>query len=269
MATHTPRIDKSLLASRFGSRVGSYDAVTPVQAEMANRLVSLALDHFKSRPVSRILELGCGTGRMTHHLTTAFPKARITALDISDDMIRFAKSRNPSVNYIVADAEAFLRDTPNRYDLIISNAAMQWFEDADAALNNAYNQLTPGGLITVSTFGDRTFNELNQAFRHAYAAAGTPAVPHAVPMRTSENWRNAFPEAELSEQIQVRHFPDVRRFLRSVQEAGAVNSMSGRHFLGRRVLDEMIQYYTAHYADATAGHISATYHVIYLKYCKK
>lgn len=269
MSTRSLRIDKTLLANRFGSRVSTYDAVTPVQAEMAKMLVGQALDHFTSQQPLRILELGCGTGRMTCQLATVFPEAQITALDISADMIRFAKTRNLRVEYVVADAETYLRDTTDTYDLIISNAVMQWFEDADRALANAYKKLAFQGQIIVSTFGDQTFNELNHSFTHAYAITGQPMTTHTVPMRTVEEWRRRLPEAIISQEILSRSFADVRSFLRSVQEAGAVNSMSERHFLSPQVLREMMIYYTSHFSNLATGHIKATYHVIYLKNIKK
>jgi len=269
MTTPSPRIDKTLLANRFGSRVSTYDSATPVQAKMAKQLVNQARDYFDSGLPLRILELGCGTGRMTIQLATAFPDAKITALDISVEMIKFAKTHNFGVDFVVADAEVFLRVTADTYDLIISNAVIQWFEDADTAIVDAYNKLSIRGLIMLSTFGDQTFTELNQAFRQAYFITGQGMVPHTVPMRTLEEWRGIMSAADISEELQVRHFPDVRQFLGSVQEAGAVNSLFGQHFLNRNVLREMIQYYSMHFSDVSTGYINATYHVIYLKWIKK
>ena len=265
MTTQTPRINKTLLANRFGSRVDTYDEATPVQSEMAEALVRQVRSHFSSHEELRILELGCGTGRMTCQLAAAFPEAEITALDISVEMIQFAQTRCASVNYVVMDAEAFLRDAGDMYDLIISNAVIQWFEDVDTALTKAYNMLAPKGLIMVSTFGDQTFNELSQAFSYAYAMASRPEAPHIVTMRTVDEWRRTLPDADVSQHFFIRSFPDVRQFLRSVQEAGAVNSMSGRYFLCRNVLREMNYYYTVHFSDLSTGHVNATYHVVYIK----
>lgn len=266
--TAPPRIDKTRLATRFGNRADTYDQVTPVQAEMAKMLVREAGDHFSSHPITRILELGCGTGRMSRELALAFPEAEITALDISADMINFARAREPSIFYIVGDAEAFIQDAENSYDLIISNAAVQWFEDVDKTLTKAYDLLTPQGLLLVSTFGEQTFQELQQAFEYAYTVVDRPKIRHVVAMRTLGEWCRKLPEAKISEHALVRCFPSVRQFLRSVQEAGAVNSMSGRHVLYRDVLREMSRYYTAQFSDLSTGHINATYHALYIKYCK-
>lgn len=269
MTTVPPKIDKALLANRFGSRVDTYDAVTPVQAQMATYLVEQAQNYFMTRQPKRILELGCGTGRMTQRLTSAFPAAEIIAVDISEHMVARAKMRNPEGHFQVADAEFFLQQTSDCFDLIISNAVIQWFEDVDTALNRAYDKLAGRGLMLVSTFGDQTFTELNQAFRYAYTIIGQARMLHTVPMRNTDDWRRAFPQAVISQQLQVRSFVDVRAFLRSVQQAGAVNSLSGSHFLSRQVLRDMMQFYTRHFSDVFTGNVNATYHLVYLQLTKQ
>ena len=269
MTSAPPKIDKTLLASRFGSRVATYDEVTPVQAAMARYLVGEAQIHFMNQQPKRILELGCGTGRMTQQLLATFPEAEIIAVDISAAMIERARTCNPDGCFLVADAEIFLQQTVDYYDLIISNAAIQWFEQIDVSLNRAYERLNEPGLLLVSTFGDQTFTELNQAFRYAYAMTGQENGLHTVPMRNANEWRQAFPQAAISQQLQVRSFKDVRAFLRSVQQAGAVNSLTGPHFLSRRILREMMQFYAQQFADALTGNVNATYHLVYLQMTKR
>ena len=44
-------------------------------------------------PMRNIIELGCGAGRVTRLLAENYPGVRITALDLSPDMIALAKSR--------------------------------------------------------------------------------------------------------------------------------------------------------------------------------
>lgn len=258
------RIDKGQLAAHFGRRVRSYDEATPVQAQMALALVDKARAHFAGRGVARILELGCGTGRMTRQLESAFPQARITAVDIAPGMIDHARAASARVDFRVADAEVHLLHDAGEYDLVVSNAAAQWFEDATAAFARARALLSPGGLLAIATFGDQTFRELRHAFELAYAATGVAPVEHVVPMRSAESWRRDFPDAEIVEQIRSKVFPGVADFLRSVQAAGAVNSLAGRHFLSRAVLRAMMERYAALYWSAPAGGVGATYHVVYV-----
>ena len=258
------RIDKGQLAAHFGRRVRSFDEATPLQAQMAAALVSKAQVHFAGRTVASVLELGCGTGRMTRQLARAFPQARMTAVDISPGMIGHAQASIAGVDFRVADAEVHLLHDPGDYDLIVSNAAAQWFEDAATTFARARARLSPGGLLAFATFGDQTFRELRRAFELAYAATGLAAVEHVVPMRSAEAWRRAFPDADIVERITTKVFPDVTAFLRSVQEAGAVNSLSGRRFLSRAVLRAMIERYTELYRIASHPGVTATYHIVYV-----
>jgi malonyl-CoA O-methyltransferase len=205
-------------------------------------------------------------GRMTRQLTKAFPDAAITAVDISPEMIAHARSAVAGVDFYVADAEAFIRAASEPYNLVISNAAVQWFEDARASLIGARALLAHDGLLVVSTFGDRTFHELRHAFDAAYAVAEMELEQHVVLMNTPTYWREVFPECEVLEEISTRGFASVAAFLHSIQEAGAVNSTAGPHFLSRRILREMIDQYSKRYADPNRGGITATYHIVYL-YC--
>ncbi len=258
------RIDKHRLALHFGKRAHSYESVTPVQHEMAARLVEGVMARLGDRQPGTILELGCGTGRMTARLKHAYPRARITALDIAPEMVHRARAVVPSAEFVVADAEAYLAAAHGPYDLIVSSAAAQWFEDAPAALARAKQLLTADGLLAVATFGADTFIELDEAFRHAYALAGQPAGRHVVGMPSAETWLDYAPGADLVETRVIREFPDVRVFLRSVQEAGAVNALNGRHVLPRGILRVMMDWYAQNHVAPSGEGIVATYHIVML-----
>ncbi len=255
------RIDKDRLALHFGKRADSYDNATPLQHDMALALVEGARTRLGAHAPARILELGCGTGRMTARLAEAFPAARILALDIAPGMIEHARGVVPDAEFIVADAEAFLANDAGSYDLIISNAAAQWFEDAAATLARARARLMPGGLLALATFAQRTFRELDDAFARAYDTLGMAPGRHVVDLPAIDAWRAWLPGAECDEREVERVFPDVRAFLRSVQQAGAVNAMEGPHVLAKSVWREMTRAYVAHHAAPSGDGIVATYHV--------
>src|SRR5438132_14212802 len=62
----------------------------------------------KNLPVSNILEIACGTGRVTRHLRDVFPSmVKIVATDINPDMLKIAKQNveNNNVEFKVADAQ--------------------------------------------------------------------------------------------------------------------------------------------------------------------
>lgn len=238
-----------------------------MQAGMASRLVAHAVRYFGSRSGLRILELGCGTGRLTKELLEAFPDARVIAVDISTDMVAYAAQRVSQACFIADDAERFVLSCNERFDLVIANAAFQWFQQMERTLGRIKALLTVDGLLAASTFGEDTFTELYQSFRSAYAELGRPAADHIVNMRPAVWWRETLPHAEIHESRYLREFPDTFSFLRSVQEAGATKSTTGTHFLRRDALRMMVKHYESCFAVPEGGGVYATYHCLHI-YCR-
>jgi len=56
-------------------------------------------------PGSRILDLCCGTGQLAHALTER--GFRVTGIDGSEEMLRYARENAPAAEFIAADARAF------------------------------------------------------------------------------------------------------------------------------------------------------------------
>lgn len=92
-----------------------------------------------------ILEVGCGTGLFTKEIQHTNNK--ITAIDISPDLIEIAKKRisNPSVDLIVGNAY----DTPfndNSFDCIIGSSVLHHL-DVGLAIKEFHRLLKPDGKI--------------------------------------------------------------------------------------------------------------------------
>ncbi len=96
---------------------------------------------------SRIIDLGCGTGNSTATLRQRWPAARIEGLDSSPTMIEQAKTESPNHDWILADISNW---SPKfKYDLIFSNATLQWIPNHDTLLPRLLNHLTDSGLLAV------------------------------------------------------------------------------------------------------------------------
>jgi len=257
-------VDKNSLAKRFGNSSNKYEDATPVQEKMAQSLIDKLLHRLEDRKILSILEIGCGSARMTRRLVDAFPLAKITAIDIADEMISIAKNNCPQAEYVVADAEKYLPLLDKKFDLVISSATIQWFENPDATLGKAYELLNPSGHLAMATFCDRTFHELSSSFENAYQTNKIEPRSHVVPMRSVRQWLKIVPKAEISDEIDQKTFCDVRTFLRSIQDAGAVNSLASRFAIPKKVLQSMKDYYCANYSCEASGAIVATYHICYI-----
>lgn len=260
-------IDKSLVAQRFGKQAANYDAVTPVQNAMAHYLGEKARAYCPPDRVHRILELGCGTGRLTRILRDSYGSADITSIDISPSMVEVARKTNPDVRFETVDAEDYIRGRREKYDLIVSNAAVQWFQQPEMSLPLCRELLSDHGVLALSTFGNETFRELKASFIHAYAKLGRTFQGHVGELPDAKFWRKLFPESQVVEQFFYKEFPDVRSFLRSIQTAGATNSFEKQAYIHRQVLREMLDFYSSSFPVANSGGIICTYQAIFL-FCR-
>ena len=68
-----------------------------------------------------------------------------------------------------------------KWDLIVSNATLQWFHRPVEGLSFARKALSSSGILLMSTFGADTFRELQVSFEKAYEQCGLHFVPHFHP----------------------------------------------------------------------------------------
>lgn len=112
-----------------------------------------ALDLLARVPVddpARVVDLGCGTGSITRILAERFPRAQVTGVDGSAEMLAKSIKEAPSAGHIawqLADIAFWTAATP--VDLIYSNAALQWLKGHDALFPHLAGQLAPGGALMV------------------------------------------------------------------------------------------------------------------------
>jgi trans-aconitate 2-methyltransferase len=81
-------------------------------------------------PRARIIDLGCGPGNSTEVLAERWPDAELSGLDSSPDMIAKATAAHPEWRWIAGDiAQWAASPGTEAYDLVFSNAALQWVSD--------------------------------------------------------------------------------------------------------------------------------------------
>lgn len=95
--------------------------------------------------VKRAVDLGCGPGNSTEALLARFPGAAVEGVDLSADMLREARARLPAVRFERVDVAAW--DRPGPWDVILSNAVLQWVPDHATLLPRLAGLLAPGGSL--------------------------------------------------------------------------------------------------------------------------
>lgn len=155
---------KEKINKNFSKHANTYDKYASVQDICAKELIS----RVNSSNFKNIIDLGCGTGNYTNLLRNKFLKAKIKAVDISPEMIKYAKTKigENGVEFLVKDAEKYKFN--EKFDLISSNASFQWFSDLDGYLNKCRDALSQGGVILFSSFGPETFKELHKTLEIFY-----------------------------------------------------------------------------------------------------
>ncbi len=122
----------------------SYDHISRLQQAMAAKdLARLSL-----AGTERVLDVGCGEGRITARLAARVPQGSVLGVDPSHDMIAFAAAHfgppsYPNLRFEAADATSLpYRD---EFDLVVSFNALHWVQDQEAALRSIRRALKDSG----------------------------------------------------------------------------------------------------------------------------
>jgi trans-aconitate 2-methyltransferase len=95
----------------------------------------------------KVYDLGCGPGNSTETLRRRFPKASITGVDSSPDMLEKAQKRLPDMAFIQADLSTWT--PPSDADVFYSNAVFQWVPNHIPVLQRLLQALPEGGALAV------------------------------------------------------------------------------------------------------------------------
>lgn len=130
----------------------TYDRVSDPQARWGREV----LDRLPLVGHERVLDAGCGTGRVTELLAARLPRGHVVALDGSASMIEAARQRlapfGDRIEYVVADLGLPLPlDEP--VDAILSTATFHWIADHDTLFSNLAEVLRPGGWLVAQCGG--------------------------------------------------------------------------------------------------------------------
>jgi|SRR5580704_1393447 trans-aconitate 2-methyltransferase len=112
-----------------------YARVAALQAAMAAEVLGL----LEVKPTERVLDLGCGNGKVTAEIAKRVGRGSVVGIDSSAEMIAFAQSHvdpaaHPNLRFETCD----VRQLPfrNEFDLVVSFNALHWITDQAVALRS-------------------------------------------------------------------------------------------------------------------------------------
>ena len=118
--------------------------------------VDLIFARLALAPDARIVDLGCGTGENTAELARRTPAGSTLGIDSSPAMIERAQRMRDGLDAAVHARLRFelgdMREFAAAglgYDLVFSNAAIQWLSDHRSVFARCFAALTPGGRLAV------------------------------------------------------------------------------------------------------------------------
>jgi trans-aconitate 2-methyltransferase len=135
-----------------------------------------ALDLIARIPIEQpqtVVDLGCGTGNVTRILRNRWPRAGITGVDGSPQMLDEARKMQADIAWEQFDLAHWRPST--KFDLVFSNAALHWLDDHAALFKRVSGTVAPGGVLAVQM--PRNFGAPSHTLIHELAA--------------SPPWRNA------------------------------------------------------------------------------
>ncbi len=94
-----------------------------------------------------VVDIGCGPGNSTQVLRERWPNSRIVGVDSSSEMIEKAKRDFPDQEWSMADASKL--QTDQTYDIVFSNAALQWIPDHEHLIPSLIKIVKAGGALAV------------------------------------------------------------------------------------------------------------------------
>ncbi len=264
---------KEIIKRSFSRAAETYDSCAVIQKEAATLLAKGVVDALSSLALQaqsngkqgprqvpnagRLLDLGCGTGDLLHHLDKRPGFSFACGLDLALPMLEIARKKNRSA-CVQADIDA-LPFADSSFDIIASSLAFQWAGDLKAALGEAKRVLKrPRGILALSTLGPKTLGELRASLLNFNREVPVNFIDmDSLNLRFNES---GFTILKAETRLIVKTYPDIQALLTILKKTGAQPSLNtGSLGLGiRGRLKEAQELYRKNHA-AMDGAIRATY----------
>jgi trans-aconitate 2-methyltransferase len=155
-------------------------------------------------PDATVLDVGCGTGRVTEALVEMVPRGRVLAMDASADMVALARERlGDRVEVWCQDALEL--DLSEPVDAVVSTAALHWVGEHDRLWQQLARALRPGGRLEIQCGGQGNIDGV----REVIDVAARETAPELLGWSP---WVFAGPD-ETEQRLRDAGFADVRCWL--------------------------------------------------------
>ena len=153
------------------------------------------LERFPLRGDELVIDVGCGTGRLTAQLVARLPRGRVVGIDPSWNMVsvaarEVAAHHRSQAMFVVADGTAL--PCAQVADAIFSTATFHWIRDHDALFRSLYAALKPGGRLVAQCGGVHNLDRIRDR------GADLMRSPRFAPFFTAWQWPWEYAAADVT-----------------------------------------------------------------------
>ena len=254
-------INKALVARRFAKAGQSYVEHAVVQKQISVQLFKY-LQAYCPQSLGSVLEIGCGSGNLTHLLQSHFQVEQLFLNDLYDDVeqhfsnfksplnLPFIKGR-PKVDWLIGDIEQLV--LPQCLDAVISSSALQWMTDLPALLQRIQVALNPHGYFGFSTFGPDNLTEIKQLTGQGLNYIGLESLKRQLEQQ-------GFEILIIEQGLKQVYFDHPKSVLQHLKATG-VTATAQSHRWTKQSLQQFYSDYQQFYDEQG---FSLTYHPIYV-----
>lgn len=251
------------VAKVFSRAAETYDRGASLHRHVAAMLAEL-LPGDAAVGEGPILELGSGTGTLTHVLLQRYPQAVIHAVDVAAGMLQCLRDQfegNPRVQGMQGDARTFRPDMA--FPLVASSSALHWAVPLDATMANVYALTRPGGMLCAAFMVAGTLRELHD-IRARVVPGKVPAgrlAEESVALAAIES--AGFVLDDVRKELVHARYSSARDFLETIHAQGLTGGAVSRSAvpLTRGELGRIVREYDRQCTDGHGG-VYAGYEVL-------
>ena len=165
--------------SWLGYGSDAQDYISNGERHVTGMIRALEENGFSIGAANRILEFGCGTGRMIRHLPEIAPSAELWGVDISAEHIRWCiENLTPAIHFATTTVVPHLPFEDRYFDLIFCGSVFTHIEDIQESwLLELGRVLRPSGKLYVTIHDEHTVSLLDTQARDHWLAKAMQEQP--------------------------------------------------------------------------------------------
>jgi len=200
-------------AGRERGRPGDWEAARYHQVARPHAGWGLGvLDRARLAGDERVLDAGCGSGRVTAQLLERLPTGHVVAADVSPAMLEQARATlapyADRVTFVQADLTQIDRVLTEPVEVVFSTAVFHWINDHPALFRALFTVLAPGGRLIAQCGGGPNLARFMQV---TDAVAARP--PYQPILAGHQLWRFYAGPEETEQRLRAAGFTDATAWL--------------------------------------------------------